>query len=66
MKKAKDDWIQCQYKSIYDDMIHGRHNKRAYETLRTFTKETPRSTSIIEYSNGTTLAEDSMIIKRWT
>ena len=66
MKKAKDDWIQCQCKSIDDDMRHGRHNKWAYETLRTLTKTTPRSTSIIEVnSNGTPLAEDSMILKRW-
>ena len=45
-------------------MIYGRHNKRAYETLRSITKSTPRSTSIIEDSNGTLLAEDSMILKR--
>ena len=62
--KAKDDWIQFQCKSINDDMRHGRHNKRAYATLRTITKTTPRSTSTIEDSNGTPLAEDSMIIKR--
>ena len=48
MKKSKDDWM-C--KSICDDMRHGRHNKRAYETLSTLTKTTPRSTSIIEDSN---------------
>ena len=47
-------------------MRHGRHNKRAYEILRTLTKTTPRSTSIIEDNNGTPLAEDSMILKRWT
>ena len=41
MKKAKDDWIQCQCKSIDDDMRHGRHNKRVYETLRTLTNTTP-------------------------
>ena len=47
-------------------MRNGRHNKRAYETLSTLTKTTPRSTSIIEDINGTPLAEDSMNIKHWT
>ena len=42
-----------------------RHNTRTYETLSTLTKTTPRSTSIIVDSNGTPLAEDSMILKRW-
>ena len=65
MRKSKDDWIQCQCKYIDDDMRHGVHNKRAYEILRTLTKITPRSTSIIEDSNVTPLAEDSMILKRW-
>ena len=52
MQKAKDDWIQCQCKSIDDDMKHGRHNKRAYETLITLTMIIPRSTLIIEDNNG--------------
>ena len=38
-------------------MIHGRHNKRAYETLRTLTKRTTRSTSIFDDSKGVPLAE---------
>ena len=47
-------------------MIHVRYNKLAYKTLRMLTKTTPRSTSIIENIYGTPLAEDSMILKRWT
>ena len=66
VKKAKDDCIQCQCKYIDDDMRHGRHNKRAYATLRTLTNTISRSTSIIEDSNGTPEAEDIMILKRWT
>ena len=66
MLKAKDDWIQTQCKSIDDDMKHGRHNKRAYETLKMLTKTTPRSTSIIEDSNGVPLAEDTLKLNRWT
>ena len=47
-------------------MRHGRHNKRAYEKIRTLTNKIPRRTSIIEDSNGTPLAEDSMILTRRT
>ena len=47
-------------------MRHRRHNKLVYETPRTLTKKTPRSNSIIEDSNGTPQAENSMILKRWT
>ena len=47
-------------------MKHGRHNKRAYEILRMLTKTTPRSTSIIEDSNGVQLAEDTLQLNRWT
>ena len=46
MKKAKDDWIQCQCNSIDNVMRHGKFNN--------------------EDNNGTPLAEDSMILKRWT
>ena len=66
MLKAKEDWIQTQCKSIDDDMKHGRHNKRAYETLKILTKTTPRSTSIIEDRNGVPLAKDTLKLNRWT
>ena len=66
MLKAKEDWIQTQCKSIDDDIKHGRHNKRAYETLKILTKTTPRSTSIIEDRNGVPLADDTLKLNRWT
>ena len=66
MFKAKDDWIQTHCKSIDDDMKHGRHNKRAYETLKMLTKTISRSTFIIEDSNGVPLAEDTLKLNRWT
>ena len=66
MLKANEDWIQTQCKSNDDDMKHGRHNKRAYETLKMLTKTTPRSTYIIEDSNGVPLAEDTLKLNRWT
>ena len=66
MLKAKEDWIQTQFKSIDDDMKHGRHNKRAYETLKMLTKTTPRSISIIEDRNRVPLAEDTLKLNRWT
>ena len=47
-------------------MKHGRHNKRAYETLKMLTKTIPRSTSIIEDRNGVPLAEDTLKLNRWT
>ena len=43
MLKAKEDWIQTQCKSIDDDMKHGKHNKRAYETLKMLTKQHPEA-----------------------
>ena len=61
MKTAKDQWIQMQCKSINEDMKYGRHNKRAYETLKSLTKTPARSTSIIEDKNGQPLAEEYSI-----
>ena len=55
--------MQC--KSINKDMKYGRHNKRAYETLKILTKTPARSTSIIEDKNGQPLAEEHSILKRW-
>ena len=66
MKTAKDQWIQMQCKSINEDMKYGRHNKRAYETLKSLTRTPSRSTSIIEDKNGQPLAEENSILKRWT
>ena len=56
--------MQC--KSINEDMKYDRHNKRAYETLKSFTKTQARSTSIIEDKNGQLLANELSILKRWT
>ena len=47
-------------------MKYGRHNKRAYETLKSLTKTPSRSTSIIEDKNGQPIAEEHSILKRWT
>ena len=66
MKTAKGQWIQMQCKSINEDMTYGRHNKRAYDTLKSLTKTPARSTSIIEDKNGQPLADEHSILKRWT
>ena len=34
LKTAKEQWVQMQCKSINGDMNNERHNKRAYETLK--------------------------------
>ena len=47
-------------------MKYGRHNKRAYESLKSLTKTLARSTSIIEDKNRHPLAEEYSILKRWT
>ena len=47
-------------------MHHRRHSRRAYETLKMLTKTKSRITSIIEDINGLPLAEDKMILGRWT
>ena len=52
MNTAKEQWIQMQCKSINEDMKYGRHNKRAYETLKSLTKTPSRITPIIEDNNG--------------
>ena len=56
--------MQC--KSINEDMKYGRHNKRAYQTLKSLTKTSARSTSIIEDKNGQPLAEEHYMLKRCT
>ena len=66
IKTAKDQWIQIQCKSINEDMKYGRHNKRAYETLKSLIKTPARSSSIIEDKNGQPVAEEHSILKRWT
>ena len=66
MKTAKEQCIQMQCKSINEDMKYGRHNKRAYETLKSLTKMPARSNSIIEDKNRQLLAEEYSILKRWT
>ena len=66
MKTKKEQWIQMQCKSINEDIKYGRHNKRAYETLKSFTKTQARCTSIIEDKNGQLLANEHSILKRWT
>ena len=66
MQEAKYNWIQIQCKSIDDDMIYGRYNKRAYNTLTILTKSSRRTTYIIEDSNGKALSENSSILNRWT
>ena len=58
--------IGYRHSANQSTMKHGRHNKRAYETLKMLTKTTPRSTSIIEDSNGVPLAEDTLKLNRWT
>ena len=47
-------------------MKYGRHNKRAYQTLRTLTKTSPKSISIIEDNNGKPLADEMKMLNRWT
>ena len=54
--------MQC--KSINEDMKYVRHNKIAYETLKSLTKTPERSTSIIEYKNEQPLAEEHSILNR--
>ena len=44
MTTAKDQWIHMQCKSINEDMKYGRHNKSAYETLKSLTKKPASST----------------------
>ena len=67
MKTAKEQWTQMnQCKSINEDMKYGRHNQRAYETLKSLTKTSARSNSIIKDKNGQPLVEEHSILKRWT
>ena len=66
MNTAKYQWIQMLCKSINEDVKYGRHNKRAYETLKIHTKMPARSTSIIEDKNGQPLAEEHSILNRCT
>ena len=56
--------MQC--KSIDEYMKYGLHNNQAYQLLRTLTKISPRSTSIIEDNNGKPLASEMKILNRRT
>ena len=55
-----------KFKSIDDDMKYRKYNKRSYQTLKTLTNTSPRSTAIIEDNNGTPLADETKILNRWT
>ena len=63
---TRDKWIQMPCKSIDNVMKYEIHNKRAYQTLRNFTKTSPRSNSIIEDNNGKPLADKTNILNRLT
>ena len=63
MQTAIYNGFQIECKLIYDDMKYGRHNKQTYQILRTLTKISPRSTSIIEDSIGKLLADETKILK---
>ena len=47
-------------------MKYGRHHKRAYQTLRTRTNTSPRSTSIIGDNNRKPLDDETNILNRRT
>ena len=65
LKKAKENWIQEQCKTI-ESNLKTNDSKRAYQLVKDLTSpKTGRSTSIQD-KTGNCLTEEDDILKRWT
>ena len=65
MKAAKEAWIESECKIIDSEMRRAR-SKKAYQTLKTLTKQSQDRTSVIENKEGELLTENTAILERWT
>ena len=67
MKETKEKWIQKECLSINQDIRNGIHFKRTYQTIKALTNSsTKKKTRVIKHKDGTTISENTEMIKRWT
>ena len=63
---AKEAWLKSQCRQINNDLKRGVYSKRAYNTIKSITYTTSKTTSIIEDKDGTPPADDLSRLRRWT
>ena len=65
MREAKENWIVQQCQGIEQGFAKG-DSKKAYDMLKTLTKDQRSKSSVIEDKNGNLLTENSAVLARWT
>ena len=65
MVKAKEKWIEQQYRQNIDDCLKN-NSKKAYKLVQDLTDTKQERTTTIQDKGGTCLPENEDILKRWT
>ena len=65
MKAAKERWIEEQCKNVEKGIMSG-NGKKAWNTIKAFTKTQRHKSAVIEGSSGNILTEGIAVLNQWT